>query len=434
MTHRRQLLRAVCISVLGAVQFCVTAGDWTNWRGPDQTLSTTHGSYPKALKDQNIAWKRKLPGKGTSVPIVVAERIFLTSPSSGEDAVLAFDLAGRELWQTKLGPEDRPKHRTLASSGNASPVTDGQSLFVYFKSGHFASLDLNGKVRWKTNLVEQFGRDQLFWDQGTSPVLTDQHVIMTRMHGGPSWIAAFDKNTGALVWKVDRNYKAPTENDNGYSTPMIFEHDGKPALLLWGADRLTAHAAADGRLLWEVDGFNQKGTGFWPAIATPAIVGEVAVVPVGRDDRGQAEVHGVALRPGGEAKTGRRLWTREDTGVFVPSPAAASGKVFLLRHRGEIVCLDPQTGKTIWTGSLPEHRTPYYASPVIANGTLFAAREDGMLFSAAVAEKFEVLGELALGERIVATPVPSKDRLIIRGDEHLFCLVEAKGEQIEVKR
>jgi outer membrane protein assembly factor BamB len=111
--------------------------------------------------------------------------------------------------------------------------------------------------------------------------------------------------------------------------------------------------------------------------------------------------------------------------VFVASPAATADKVFLLRHRGEIVCLDPETGKTIWTGSLPEHRTPYYASPVIANGVLYAAREDGQLFSAAVGESFQLLGELSLGERIVATPVPSNDRLLVRGDDHLFCLVEA---------
>lgn len=423
MRTRRNPLHVLAASVYGAFQICAAAEDWTNWRGPRQTLSTTNGSYPKELTEQSIAWKRKLPGKGTSIPIVIREKIFLTSPSAGEDAVLAFDMAGRELWQTKLGPEDRPKHRTLASSGNASPVTDGQSLFVYFKSGHFASLDLDGKVRWKTNLVEQFGRDQLFWDQGASPVLVGEHIIMARMHGGPSWIAAFDKATGALAWKADRNYKVPTENDNGYSTPLVFEHHGRPALLAWGADHLTAHSASNGKLLWSVDGFNPQGTGYWPAIATPVIVGEVAVIPVGRDDRGQAEIHGVSLGASADA-TARRIWKRDDTGVFVASPSAALGKVFLLRHRGEIVCLDPKTGNTLWTGALPEHRTPYYASPVVANGILYAAREDGRLFSAAVSEKFQLLGDLPLNERIVATPVPSNNRLLVRGDDHLFCLVE----------
>ena len=88
---------------------------------------------------------------------------------------MAFDLDGKLLWQTMLGPESPPKHRTLGSSSNASPVTDGEALYVYFKSGTLASLKLDGTVRWQINLVERFGREQLFWDAGTSPVLTDQH-------------------------------------------------------------------------------------------------------------------------------------------------------------------------------------------------------------------------------------------------------------------
>ena len=40
----------------------------------------------------------------------------------------------------------------------------------------------------------------------------------------------------------------PTENDNGYTTPVLFEHAGRKALLVWGADHLTAHDAANGKV------------------------------------------------------------------------------------------------------------------------------------------------------------------------------------------
>jgi outer membrane protein assembly factor BamB len=224
------------------------------------------------------------------------------------------------------------------------------------------------------------------------------------MHGGESWIAAFDKATGEIAWRELRNFETPTENDNGYTTPLLFQHNGKPALLVWGADHLTAHDAATGKLLWTVDGFNPDRTGYWPAIATPVIVGNIAVIPVGRDDRRQARVHGISL-------DGKRAWQRDDTGVFVATPAESKGRVYLLRHRGELVCLDPATGNTIWTGNFPEHRTPYYSSPVIANGQLYAAREDGVVFVARVDEKFELLAENPMGERIIATPVPVANRL-----------------------
>jgi outer membrane protein assembly factor BamB len=400
-----------------------TLADWPGWRGPDGSGSVGTGKYPVKWDATNVLWKVALPGKGGSTPIVDRQRIYLTGPAEGQDAVMAFDFSGRRLWQTKLGTESKPKHQTLGSSANASPATDGKGLFVYFRSGNFAALEFDGTVRWKINLTERFGKDQLFWDQGTSPVVTDQHVVLARMHTGESWLAGFDKASGELRWQQARNYTTPVENNNGYSTPLPFRHEGKPALLVWGGDHLTAHAAADGKLLWSCGGFNPEGTGYWPAIACPVIVGDMAVVPVGRDDRAnQARIHGIRLGGQGDVTTTQRAWKREDVGVFVTSLAAYQGRVYLLRHRGGVVCLDPANGKTVWSGAFPENKSPYYASPVIANGILYAAREDGVVFAARVGEKFEVLGENPMGERIVASPVPVANRLLLRGDRHLFCV------------
>ena len=136
---------------------------------------------------------------------------------------------------------------------------------------------------------------------------------------------------------------------------------------------------------WSCGGFNPQGTGLWPAIATPAVAGNIAVVAVGRDDRaGQARVHGIRLGGSGDVTATHRAWQREDLGVFVTSPTVYKGRVYLLRHKGQVVCLDPASGKTIWTDAFPEHRAPYYSSPVIANGVLYAAREDGTVFTAKV--------------------------------------------------
>jgi len=415
----------LALSSIAGAAVVAAAGpeDWPGWRGPQANGSTASGQYPVKWDSTNVLWKVRLPGKGSSTPIVWKERICLTTPADGQDAVMAFDFSGQRLWQTQLGPTSPPKHRTLGSSCNASPVTDGQGLFVYFRSGHFGALELDGTVRWQINLVEQFGQDRLFWDQGTSPVLTDQHVVMARMHGGESWIAAFDKATGNLRWQQPRNYSTPTENDNAYTTPLVFRHDNREALLAWGAEHLTAHDAADGKLLWSCGGFNPERTGYWPAIASPVIVGDMAVVPVGRDDRtGQSRVHGIRLGGSGDVTDTHRVWKRQDLGVFVSTPAAYQGRVYLLRHRGEVVCLDPKTGQSLWTAVLPKGSAPYYSSPVIAHGTLYGAREDGVIFVARVENQFELLSENPMGERIIASPVPVANRLFIRGDEHLFCV------------
>jgi outer membrane protein assembly factor BamB len=419
-----RLLRTAVVTVLAAgLAFSASASDWPNWRGPSGTGSTAAGTPPVKWTAEQAAWKVALPGKGSSTPIVWKGKIFLTAPDSGEDSVIAFDLDGKKLWQTKLGPESPPKHRTLGSSCNSSPVTDGKGLFVYFRSGHFAALELDGSVRWKQNLTEQFGAERLYWDQGSSPVVTDQHVILARMHQGESWVAGFDKATGTLKWKQARNYKVPAENDNGYTTPVLFEHAGKKAFLIWGADHVTAHDSADGKLLWSAGGFNPDATGLWPAISTPVVHGNIAVIPVGRDDRpNQGRIHALKLDGSGDVTATHRAWQRDDLGVFVPALTEYGGKVYLLRHRGEVVCLDPTTGKTVWAESLPRSSAPYYSSPVIANGVLYAAREDGVVFAVRVGEKFELLGQNPMGERIMAAPVPVGNRLLIRGHNHLFCI------------
>ncbi len=406
----------------------VSASNWPSWRGPSAHGSIATGQPPTRWSPETPLWKVPLPGKGGSSPVVWNDRIYLTTPADKNDAVLALDAAGNRLWLTALGAASPPKHQTLASSCNASPVTDGQALFVYFRSGHFAALDLDGKVRWQQNLHDRFGPEKLFWDQGTSPVLTDRHVVLARMHGGDSWLAGFDKGTGELRWKVARNHQVPNENNNGYSTPVLFEHQGRQALLVWGADRLTAHDAGHGELLWTATGFNPDGTAFWPAIASPVVLRDLAIVPVGRDDRpGQSRVHAIRLGGSGDLPESRRAWKREDLGVFVSSPAAYQDRLYLLRHRGDIACLDPASGNTLWTGSFPRTSSSFYASPVIANGVLYAAREDGTVFVARVGERFELLAEIPMGERIISTPVPTGDRLLLRTDKHLFCVGAKDG-------
>ena len=398
------------------------AGNWPHWRGPNDDGAAEPGSYPVKWSDtENVLWKSPLPGKGCSTPIIWQQKIFLTAPANGEDAALAFDWSGKLIWQTKLGGEIPGKHRN-GSGSNPSPATDGESIFVYFKSGDFAALDLDGKIRWRTTLIQAFGRDTVGWDHGTSPVLAENSVVMTRLHHGESWIAAFDKKNGAIQWKVPRNYQTLIEGDDSYSTPRVIRHRGKEALLLWGAEHLTAHDLTDGKLLWTCGGFQADAKANWPVVATPAVVGDMAILPFGRSDRGQPLLYGVKLGGEGDVTETHRLWRRNDTGTYVPSPAVYEGRVYLARDRGEVECLDPRTGATIWTNAFPKTSQNFYSSPVIADGKLYTIREDGVAFVASVKDKFELLAENPMGESVIASPVLVENRIFIRGERNLFCI------------
>lgn len=422
----RPLLRrsvAVTLALLTAgAALAESNANWPRWRGPRDNGSNESGSYPVQWDaTTNVLWKAPLPGKGCSTPIVWNERIYLTAPSDGQDSVLAFDWAGQPLWQTALGAERAGKNKN-GSGSNPSPATDGSAIFTYFKSGNLAALELDGRVRWKTNLLERFGKDTLYWDFGTSPVLTEKDVLATMMHHGESYLASFDKQTGELHWKVARNFVTPTENDHSYATPLVIRHEGKEAILIWGGEHLTAHDAATGETLWSCGNFNPEGKSNLVAVASPVIAGDLAIVPYARGSR----LHGIKLGGHGDVTSTSRVWLREDTGTFVPTPIEYKGRLYLVRDRGQVECIDPANGKTLWTGELPKAGASYYSSPAAADGKIYAAREDGVIYVIGIEGSFKVLAENKMGEPVIASPVPVADRLLIRGEKHLFCIAAPK--------
>jgi outer membrane protein assembly factor BamB len=389
------------------------ASDWPAWRGADSSGATTTGKYPANLSDP--VWKLALPGKGCSTPIVLDNMIYLTGPVGGEDAISAVSWEGKLEWSVKVGKERPGKHRN-GSGSNPSAVTDGERIYTYFKSGNFAAVTPDGKLLWKQNLMS-YGKDTLFWDFGTSPVLTAKHVIMALMRNGNSWLVAFEKATGKVAWKVERNFKTPIEGDHSYATPIVTEQNGREAILVWGAERFTAHDAANGETLWTCKGFNPQEKKFWVVVSSFVVVDDLAVIPYGRG----ARLAGIALGGKGDVTDTHRKWTLEGKGTFVPSPAAYRGKVYLVRDRGEVLCVQPADGKVQWEAAFPKNRASYYSSPTVADGKIFAAREDGTVFVASIEKEFKLLSETDFGERIIASPVPVNGSLLIRGEKNLYC-------------
>ena len=410
----------ICFLIITA-QSAASEINWPRWRGPHNNGSITSGNYPVKWDLEKVLWKIDISGKGFSTPIVWNHTIFLTTGTNSLDTVLAFDWSGKQIWEKQLGSEVAGKHRN-GSGSNPSATTDGSAVFVFFKSGTFAAFEMDGTIRWKTNLFERYGKDNRYWDFGTSPVLTKKHVVMAEMHDGESWLAAFDKVTGELAWKVPRNYTTAQEGSQGYTTPIVFLHKGTEALLIWGGHHLTAHDAANGKTIWSCGNFNPEGTKYWPSVASPVISGTIAVVPCGRADRRQPRLYGIKLGGSGDVTETHRLWNREDTGPFIPTPGEYNGRVYIINDRGEIDCINPLTGKSIWSGVFPKGKGNFYSSPLIAGGHLYAAREDGIIFVVKLADKFEIISEIDMKDRIIASPIAISDRLLIRTDHHLFCI------------
>lgn len=402
-----------------ALNHSAMADNWPQWRGPQGTSVAQEGDYPTEFSSsQNVLWKVKLPGAGSSTPIVWDDQIFVTGGNQGQDSVQAYNWQGELVWQKTLGPERPGKHKN-GSGSNSSPITDGKNLYVYFKSGTVASLTLQGKLNWKINLQEKFGEDTLWWDLGTSPVLAGGNVVIAVMQEGESYVVALNPSDGSVSWKVDRSFPVQTESGQSYTTPFVRKIDGQDTLVIWGADRLTGHDPKDGKVLWTCEGFNPEDKPMWRVIASPGITEGIAVIPFGRTK------YCAAVKMGGSGNITERgrLWERDDLGADCPTPVGRDGKVFVLSDRGQINCIQATTGKDIWVDAIPRARAKYYSSPILAGNLLYCAREDGVLTVVKVGDEgMEILSQNDMGERLAATPVPVNGKLLVRGREHLFCI------------
>lgn len=418
------LLLTASLMLLVSCQAQAKQDNWPGWRGPSFNQVAEEGSYPTTLDPaKNAVWKIELPGKGSSTPCVWGKHIFITCDIDGEDGILAYDLDGNELWRKKLG-EQRPGKHKNASGSNPTPITDGEHVFVYYKSGTVAAFDFKGGQVWKLNLQEKYGKDTLWWDLGTSPVFAGDNIVIAVMQAGESYLVALNQKTGEVAWRTMRTYKRPTESDQAYTTPIVAEIDGQQQIVTWGADHLTGHSLK-GELIWTCGGFNPEDAKMWRVIASHAISDGHAVVPYGRGDN----VAFVKLGGKGDiTQTAHVGLVGPKVGADVPSPIAVDGKAYVLtdvkgKTNGQVMCYDITNGKPLWDKpfNLPRAAGSYYSSPVKAGNLFYFSHEKGIIHVAKETEAgMELVKTNEMPERQIATIVPINDHILLRSETTLY--------------
>lgn len=420
----RLAFRALSLTVVLSmtIEFA-TADNWPGWRGPTSNGVAPEGEFPTSWSDtENIAWKVKLDGRGASTPIVWGDRILLTLGRDSQNLLVCYDRTGKQLWELDAGEERAGKHKK-ASGSNPSCVTDGRLVYAYFKSGDLVAASLDGQQKWHQNIQEMYGEDTLWWDLGTSPILTDQHVIITVMQTGPSYLAAFDKQTGEAAWKVDRNLGAPEEAAQAYSTPVVVTVDGRQRILVLGADHATGHDAVTGEEHWRVGGLNPTQHQYFRSIAGPVLAGETLIAPYARG----GSVTAIKLGGSGDVTESHVVWTAEQVGSDVPTPTFLGDRIFIVRDsgkgKGSLAALDLKTGTIVDEVQLEKNRNGFSSSAVLSGHHLYVTREDGKTFVVDVSDKLKVVAQNELaGEFTVATPVFVDGQILLRTYEHLYCI------------
>ncbi len=386
--------------------------DWPCWRGPGANSVADGRNLPNRWSQtENIRWSVRLPGWGTSSPVVFGRRVFITSQQEdgGKKALLtlSFDRAsGKELWRHDFGfGVDQRTHKKSNLAVNTPAVTD-DAVYVAFGNADIARYSHDGKLVWVTRYIPTFGDPKMAWGYGLSPLVLDDSVLFPwDHHTGPCYLIGLSKQDGTIAWKKDRPI------GTAHATPLLVKHHGQADILVPGKNRLTAFDARTHAELW------RYGEGEGP------FNGEIIVSPVFGDGMAflqlwrQSPIHAIRLTGGGRPPV--PVWISQRPGPQEPSLLYYRGLVYALMDNGVLVCLGGKTGEEHYRQRLGGDCN---STPVASDGRIYLSNNLGTTFVVESGSKFKLLARNELGERITASPAISGDELIYRTDSHLYCI------------
>jgi outer membrane protein assembly factor BamB len=405
-----------CLSIASTL----LAADWANWRGPDGLGVSPESTAPLTWsKDEHVAWKAAVPGRGASSPIVVGNRVYLTSQTPDQGLhLLAYDQAtGKPVWDREIARGKLHAH-DLHNMATPTAVSDGKRIWVLFGTGDLACVEADSRIVWQRNLVKEFGPLKTNHGYGSSPMLDGDQLYVVRMHQGPdSYVLALDAQTGKDRWKQDRSNQAREEGKDSYSSPIFHRFGGQTEVIVAGAEVLNAYDPATGKVRWSVNGLDVPHP-YGRTIAGPtAGEGVVVAVTSGFQNRGAT----VGIRAGGQGDitTTHKLWTATRFAPDCPTPVIAKGMLFSIRDDGMASCLDLKTGEARWQERLFTDNVK--VSPLIAAGRVYFTSGQGNTTVVQVSPKLEVLARNSLNEATLGTPAVSGGRFYLRTETGLYC-------------
>ena len=426
--------QSIAVAFLLFASSAVSAEDWTRFRGPNGT-GVSPDSVPTTWSDtHNLRWKTKLPGFGSSSPIVVGSRVFVTCYSgygigeadAGRTASLKRHLlcinreTGGILWQRKVDAElpedDFSGYLTEHGYASNTPTSDGQHVYVFFGKSGVLAFDMEGKRIWSVGVGKESSNRR--WGSGTSLILSQNALIVNASEESNS-IRALDKATGRQLWKAEANML-----ELCYGTPAFAtEANGQIDLVasvpgeVWGLD------PDRGKLRWRVE---TKLTG--NVCPSPVVNGDTVYVFGGIRSSGS-----LAIRAGGkgDVTASNTLWTSRNSS-YVATPLLSGEHLYWVDDHGIAWCVKAASGAVVYRQRVAGLQTggrPVYASPVLAKDQiLVVTRWDGTLVLPA-SPSFKLLAQNRFGgddTDFNATPALSDGELFLRSNHNLYCVSARK--------
>lgn len=387
------------------------------WRGPNANGVANDGQvFPVQWNDtQNVIWKSPIPGRGHSSPIVVGDRIFLTTAdeSAQSQSVLCFDRAtGKPRWKVDVNQGGfNPKIHNKNTHATPSPLCDGERVFAVFNNHNSAQLSVvsvDGEKLWQKN-AGGFVPQTYQFGYGPSPLLYGSTVIVASEFESAGFLAAFDRQSGKEVWRTRRPPMI------SYSSPIVANVAGRDQLLISGCKQVSSFDPATGGKLWSVPGI-------WTVTcATMVWDGDLVFASGGYPNKGT-----MAIRADG---SGEVVWQNR-VKCYEQSMLVHDGHLYAVDDGGVAYCWRASDGREMWKQRLGGNMS---ASPILAAGNIYAINERGKVFVfRATPQKFAPLSQNQLGEEGFATPAFCGNRIYARTatragggrQEYLICIGE----------
>ena len=428
----------------------VDAADWLRFRGPNGSgIAPDEKPVPVTWSAaQNLKWRTALPGLGSSSPIVVGDRIFVTCwsgyatdgpQSTGDITALMRHLvcvdrtSGKILWDRSV-PAKQPEERyggMFSQNGYAShtPVSDGKSVFAFFGKSGVHAFDLEGKPLWQADVGDW--DDRRGWGSASSPILHGDVLIVPALVESQT-LFGFDKNTGKQLWKAPSEGFAST-----WGTPIVVQVDGRADLAIAVPGEIWAFNPDTGKLRWYAQGLQSD------SVCNSVVTDGSAIFAM--SERGGGSV---AIKAGGKGDVSatNTLWTGPN-GSRISTPVLWEGRLYWIS--GSIAtCRDAKTGTEIYTERIESSSGASasqdsggggggrrgggmsggdYASPVAANGHLYHVSRRGEVLVIKLGPKFELVSRNRIDGDTSdhsSTPAISNGQLFLRSAKTLYCIGE----------
>jgi outer membrane protein assembly factor BamB len=382
---------------------------WPRFRGQDGNGISSATNLPIRWSETDIRWKAPLPGKGHSSPVIWKDRVFVTSgdvANADRHIICLAATNGSTIWKKKYESRTFQQNREN-SFGSTTPTVDASGLYVSWTTPEaitVAALTLDGREKWVRDLGPFIGKH----GSGASPVTHQGLVWINNDQDGPSSLVALKADSGETKYKIDR-----LAHKVSYGTPCLWQPADRSEELVFASSShgLTSVNPLNGTINWDFTNlFNSR------VVSSPITSDGLIICSSGEGGVGRRLV---ALRPPHGTNASKIVYEFRTGIPNVPSPLAKDGRLYILCDNGLLRCVRTATGEPIWQERLPDR---FYSSPIWAENRLYLTSKSGAVFVVAAADKYQLLAQNALGEPSFASPAIANTTLFFRTESNLFAI------------